>query len=184
MLLRRDVVFGTSSLPSSLCTHNLLVVRQANMDHGFADHKKGGKGASRCTISAHADRAKVYVWDKDELRLFLRQKLNAGLEVKVLEMLSHAATTKLRRSLSQGQQQSSLSIYTEALKMACSDGVLLPVEKGALAHFRHEHHISQTQHAALLCNLGWTQAEYDIGEKHVPADSTLMSKTMARLNLT
>lgn len=55
------------------------------------------------------------------------------------------------------------SHYHEVMDRALRDGVVSPREKRNLEIYRSNHHVADTDHTAVLADLGWSAEEYERG---------------------
>jgi len=99
-----------------------------------------------------------------------------------------AELEEMKRKLEEQTKQPAVSgssgvidAYRTIVKLAVADGTVNPDEKRMLRGYRKEHNITEEQHVSVLKELGWTEDEYDDGEKKQteqlhPQEAVLLSK--------
>lgn len=86
-------------------------------------------------------------------------------DAELTSAMSSVAFDNLAEKLESSSVQADLKTYHEMLEMALCDGLVNPLEKRLLRHYRAEHGIPNDTHEEYLREMGWTAQCYDDGVK-------------------
>eukprot|EP00698_Gefionella_okellyi_P018097 TRINITY_DN539_c0_g1_i1.p1 TRINITY_DN539_c0_g1~~TRINITY_DN539_c0_g1_i1.p1 ORF type:complete len:446 (+),score=84.14 TRINITY_DN539_c0_g1_i1:81-1340(+) len=122
----------------------------------------------------------VVASDPDPAALVKTVSERSALRAQI-EALQKQLQTQAAQPAAAPVHTSALDAYRTIVKLALSDGIVKADEKRMLRGYRKEHNITDDQHLEVLKQLGWTEDEYDDGERKsteqlLPEESAILAK--------
>jgi CRP-like cAMP-binding protein len=104
----------------------------------------------------------MYRWSFRDLDQLMRQNATVGM------IFEGCISSEMNRKFHAEERSRTLRLYEQILHGAMMDGELNDKDKDNLTEFRQKNGISDQEHVHLIRDLGWTLAEFEIGQKGGP----------------